>query len=163
MISDEGRRLAAHLIEACRARGLTIGVAESCTGGLIGGSLTAIPGSSLVFDRGFITYSNPAKTELLGVAGDLLADHGAVSEPVARAMVAGVMARTPVDLGVAVTGIAGPGGGSATRPVGLVHMAAARRHGETLHQRCVFPGDRDAVRAATVDAALMLLGRLVES
>ncbi len=162
MISDEGRRLAADLIEACRARGLTIGVAESCTGGLIGGSLTAIPGSSLVFDRGFVTYSNAAKTEVLGVPAETLANVGAVSEPVARAMVAGVIAQTPVDLAVAVTGIAGPGGGSASRPVGLVHMAAARRGGATLHQRCVFPGDRDAVRAATVDAALVLLGRLVE-
>jgi nicotinamide-nucleotide amidase len=162
MISDEGRRLAADLIEACRARGLTIGVAESCTGGLIGGSLTAIPGSSLVFDRGFVTYSNAAKTEVLGVPAETLANVGAVSEPVARAMVAGVIAHAPVDLAVAVTGIAGPGGGSASRPVGLVHMAAARRGGATLHQRYVFPGDRDAVRAATVDAALVLLGRLVE-
>ena len=162
MISDEGRRLAADLIEACRTRGLTIGVAESCTGGLIGGCLTAIPGSSLVFDRGFVTYSNTAKADVLRVPAETLANVGAVSESVARAMVAGVIARAPVDLAVAVTGIAGPGGGSASRPVGLVHMAAARRGGTTLHQRCVFPGDRDAVRAATVDAALVLLGRLVE-
>ena len=162
MITEEARRLAAELITACRAQSLHIGVAESCTGGLIGGCLTAVAGSSAVFDRGFVTYSNEAKTEVLGVPAALIAAHGAVSEATARAMAEGVLQRARPELSVAVTGIAGPGGGSAERPVGLVHMAAARRDGETVHERHVFPGNRDAVRQATVDAALVLLRRLVE-
>ncbi len=152
---------AAALLERCQRAHLTLATAESCTGGLIGAVLTAVPGSSRVFDRGFVTYSNTAKTAHLGVPADLLDAHGAVSEPVARAMATGALAAAPVDAVIAVTGIAGPGGGSPDRPVGLVHMAAASRGGEVLHVRHVFPGDREAVRAATVTAALALLGELL--
>jgi len=147
---------AAALLATCRAAGVTLATAESCTGGLIAGALTAVASSSDVVERGFVTYSNAAKTELLGVSAALIAAHGAVSEAVARAMAEGALARAPVDLTVAVTGVAGPGGGSAEKPVGLVHLASARA-GHTLHRREVFPGDRDAVREATVWAALELL------
>jgi nicotinamide-nucleotide amidase len=148
------------LLEACRAKGWKLATAESCTGGLIAGALTAIPGSSDVVDRGFVTYSNEAKSEMLGVAADLIARVGAVSEDVARAMAAGALAHSRADISVAVTGIAGPGGGSPAKPVGLVHIAAAKRGGGVLHQECRF-GDigRDAVREATVREALGLLGR----
>ena len=138
---------------------MRIVTAESCTGGLIAGCLTAIAGSSKVFERGFVTYSNAAKTEILGVPADLIAEQRAVSEPVARAMAAGALERSRADLVVAVTGIAGPGGGSRERPVGLVHFAAGR--GDTIvHISEVFPGDRDAVRLATVHRALDMLGEL---
>lgn len=152
--------LSAAVLAACRARGWMLGTAESCTGGMIAAALTAIPGSSDVVERGFVTYSNRAKIELLGVPEPLLLQFGAVSEPVARAMAEGVLMRAPVDVSVAVTGIAGPGGGSAEKPVGLVHIAASRSGGDTQHQRHVFPGDRDAVRLATVHAALELLLRM---
>lgn len=152
---------AERLLAACRARGLTLVTVESCTGGLIAGVLTAVAGSSDVIDRGLVTYSNQAKTELAGVEGDLLAAHGAVSEPVARAMATGALARSSAGLSIAVTGIAGPGGGSPAKPVGLVHLAAAARDGRVLHERVVFPGDRTAVRAQTVERALELLDRLL--
>lgn len=153
---------AALVLDTCRARRWTLATAESCTGGLISTCLTAVAGSSDVVDRGFVTYSNPAKTDLLGVPEGMLAQFGAVSEPVARAMAAGALDHAPVDLAVAVTGIAGPGGGTADKPVGLVHLAAARRDGPTLHERHVFSGDRDAVRGATAAAALDLLLRLAQ-
>jgi nicotinamide-nucleotide amidase len=153
---------AARLLDLCRARGWTLATAESCTGGLIAASLTAIAGSSDVVERGFVTYSNRAKHELLSVPEGMLAQFGAVSEQVARAMADGVLEHAPVDLAVAVTGIAGPGGGSADKPVGLVHLAAVRRDGTMVHQRHVFPGDRDAVRQATAATALAMLIELVE-
>ena len=149
--------LAEAVHDRCRALGIRLATAESCTGGLIAAALTAIPGSSSVFDRGFVTYSNEAKTAMLGVPADLLARRGAVDERVARAMAEGALAAANAEVAVAVTGIAGPDGGSATRPVGLVHFAAARTGAETLHQRHVFPGDRQEVRSATVAAALELL------
>ena len=152
---------AERLLAACRASGLTLATAESCTGGLIAGVLTAIPGSSAVVDRGFVTYSNRAKTELLGVPADLLERVGAVSEPVARAMALGCLERAGTGLAVAVTGIAGPDGGTPTKPVGLVHLAACAASGTILHRRMVYPGDRQAVRAATVADALDLVGQLV--
>lgn len=145
------------VLELCQARKWMLATAESCTGGLIAGCLTAVAGSSAVVERGFVTYSNRAKTDLLGVPAELLARRGAVCEAVARAMAEGALARAPVELAVAVTGIAGPGGGSASRPVGLVHMATAVKGGATVHARQVFPGGRDAVRHATVAAALDML------
>lgn len=148
------------LLELCRRRGLTLATAESCTGGLISGVLTEIPGSSDVVERGFVTYSNAAKSELLGVPAKLLASHGAVSEIVARRMAEGGRRRAQVDLCVAVTGIAGPGGATATKPVGLVHIAGARRGRATVHQRFVFKGNRAAVRRQAVAAALALLRRM---
>lgn len=151
--------LAAALLADCRAAGLQVATAESCTGGLIAGLLTEIPGSSDVVDRGFVTYSNQAKMEMLGVPEDLLRTHGAVSEPVARAMAEGALARSAARLAVAVTGVAGPGGGSAEKPVGLVHFAVAATGKPTVHDRQVFAGDRPAVRVATVLRALTLLQR----
>lgn len=149
--------LARQVIETAVTRGLTIATAESCTGGLVAGALTAIAGSSAVVERGFVTYSNAAKTELLGVPAALIDAHGAVSEPVARAMAAGALARPPAQVSVSVTGIAGPGGGSADKPVGLVHFAAVGPAG-ALHAEHRF-GDigREEVRLASVRVALGLL------
>src|SRR5204863_5608309 len=129
---------AARLLDAFRACGLRLATAESCTGGLIAALLTEIAGSSDVVERGFVTYSNAAKQENLGVAADVLAAHGAISEPVARAMAEGALAHSHADIAVSVTGVAGPGGGSAAKPVGLVHLAAARLGGPTLHRECRF-------------------------
>jgi nicotinamide-nucleotide amidase len=150
-------RRAALLLDACRARGTKIVTAESCTGGLIAGALTAIAGSSDVVERGFVTYSNLAKEQELGVDPALIARFGAVSEDVARAMAAGALARAPAELSLACTGIAGPGGGGAKKPVGRVHIAVARRDGETAHRQMDF-GDigREAVRMAAVREALAL-------
>jgi len=149
------------LLELCRRGRIRLATAESCTGGLIIGCLTEIAGSSDVVDRGFVTYSNEAKSELVGVPAMLIALHGAVSEPVARAMAEGALARSMADITVAVTGIAGPGGGSAEKPVGLVHFACAGRGRPTFHHREVFPGSRAAIRDATVQTALALLRRMV--
>ena len=145
------------LLALLRARGQRVATAESCTGGLIAAALTAVAGSSDVVDRGFVTYSNAAKTEMLGVDPALIALHGAVSEAVARAMAEGAIARSPVELAVAVTGVAGPGGGTAAKPVGLVWFGLARRDGASLAESRVFPGDRAAVRLATVRHAFALL------
>ncbi len=149
---------AARLLDAFRARRLRLATAESCTGGLIAALLTEIPGSSDVVERGFVTYSNAAKQESLGVAVALLEAHGAISEAVARAMAEGALAHSLADVAVSVTGVAGPGGGSAAKPVGLVHLAAARNGGPTLYQECRF-GDigRDLVRRKSVEVALSLL------
>ena len=150
------------LLARCKAERLTIATAESCTGGLIAAALTAIPGSSAVVDRGFVTYSNEAKTEMLGVPADLIARRGAVSADVARAMAEGALKHSKADLAIAVTGIAGPDGGTAEKPVGLVHIAAARRGGARLHEEMRY-GDigRDNVRFETVASALALLARLL--
>jgi nicotinamide-nucleotide amidase len=146
------------LLDHARAQGFRIATAESCTGGLIAGALTAIPGSSDVVERGFVVYSNQAKTDLLGVPQALIDEHGAVSEEVARAMAEGARARSGVALAVSCTGIAGPGGGMAHKPVGLVHIAAARAGQTTLHLECRF-GDigRDNVRLRSVEEALKLV------
>jgi nicotinamide-nucleotide amidase len=146
------------LLAMARKKAIHIATAESCTGGLIAGLLTEIPGSSDVVERGFVTYSNEAKEELLGVPHVLLAEHGAVSAPVARAMAEGALKHSRAQLSVAVTGVAGPGGGSAAKPVGLVFIAVARAPGETVVREHRF-GDigRDAVRVATVREALSLL------
>ena len=159
MLDDEVLAAAEAVLAACRATGLTVATAESCTGGLIAAALTAIAGSSDVVDRGFVTYSNAAKTEMLGVQAALIASVGAVSEPVARAMAAGALARSAADLAVAVTGIAGPGGGGPGKPVGLVWFGLARRGGTVRTASEVFPGDRAAVRRGTVLRALALLRR----
>jgi nicotinamide-nucleotide amidase len=153
---------AREIIALCTAARLKIATAESCTGGLVAGALTEIAGSSAVVDRGFVTYSNAAKAAVLGVAPELLARFGAVSEQVALAMVAGAIARSEADLAVAITGIAGPGGGSAEKPVGLVHFAATRRGQRAIHAERRF-GDigRSAVRLASVAEALALLKALV--
>jgi nicotinamide-nucleotide amidase len=155
--TDPLAALAAHVLDACRAKGLKLAAAESCTGGLIMASLTAIAGSSDVVERGFVTYSNEAKTALLGVPEALLAAHGAVSAEVAAAMAAGVLSHAPVDLAVSVTGIAGPSGATPTKPVGLVFLGIARRGGPVRTERHVFPGDRAAVRTAATRRALDLL------
>ncbi|MCZ8098727.1 MAG: nicotinamide-nucleotide amidohydrolase family protein [Burkholderiales bacterium] len=149
---------AASLLAHLRARGLTVATAESCTGGLVAAALTAIPGSSDVVDRGFVTYSNGAKVDMLGVPAALIATHGAVSEPVARAMAEGALRASSAGVTVSLTGIAGPGGGSAGKPVGLVHLAAARRGGPTLHLERRY-GDlgRAAIREAAVRDALDLV------
>ena len=149
------------LLQRCRDAGLMVATAESCTGGLIAATLTAIAGSSDVVERGFVTYSNEAKTDLVGVDPALIATHGAVSEPVARAMAAGAVARSRADIAVSVTGVAGPGGGSAEKPVGLVWFGCARRGRDTITLRHVFPGDRTEVRRATVAEALRLVGAAI--
>jgi nicotinamide-nucleotide amidase len=148
--------LARRLLAACEARGWRLTTAESCTGGLIIACLTEIPGSSSVIERGYVTYDNRAKAEMLGVPPDLFERVGAVSEEVARAMAEGARDRAGVDLALAVTGIAGPSGATPTKPVGLVHLAIACRGGATRNDREIFPGKRAAVRMATVDRALRL-------
>lgn len=158
MFPEEIDELARLVLTLAREAGLMLATVESCTGGLVAGALTAVPGSSDVVDRGFVTYSNAAKTALVGISADLLAEFGAVSEPVARAMAEGGLKAAGVGAAVAVTGVAGPGGGTAEKPVGLVHFAAARTGRPTLHQEMRF-GDlgREAVRLASVRVALELL------
>lgn len=150
-------RQAEQLLAAARAGQLKIATVESCTGGLVAGALTEIAGSSDVVERGFITYANEAKTDMVGVPAALIAQVGAVSEAVARAMAEGALAHAPVDLAVAITGIAGPGGGTPSKPVGLVHFACARRGRDTVHQRHQFSGGRSDIRLAAVSVALGLL------
>jgi nicotinamide-nucleotide amidase len=149
---------AAALLEACRTCGETLATAESCTGGLLAATLTAIPGSSDVFERGFVTYSNAAKSEMLGVPFWLIERHGAVSEDVARAMAGGALTHSHATLGVSVTGIAGPDGGSADKPVGLVYFAAGRRDEAMRHEHVLF-GDlgRAEIRRRSVEGALALV------
>ena len=144
-------------LTACRNARLSVAAVESCTGGLLASALTALPGSSDVMERGFVTYSNRAKIELVSVPAAVIEAQGAVSERVARAMAAGGLARSGADIAVAVTGIAGPDGGTAEKPVGLVHLAAARRGGSTIHTRRVFAGDRAAIREASVLQALRMI------
>jgi nicotinamide-nucleotide amidase len=155
--------LAAELGRALRARGWRIATAESCTGGLIAGAITDVAGSSEWFERGFVTYSNAAKEEMLGVARAMLDAHGAVSEAVARAMAEGALARSPADCAVSVTGVAGPGGGTPAKPVGIVCFAWARRGAATSSRTRHFAGDRAAVRAASVATALQGLLDLAQA
>jgi len=153
--------LARRVLATARARGLKIATAESCTGGMVAMNLTAIAGSSDVVDRGFVTYSNAAKMAMIGVPERLLAAHGAVSAEVAAAMAEGALRASDADLAVAITGVAGPGGGSAEKPVGLVHLAAASRDGQVnrIERRYEPALGRAGIRkAATRDALLMLLG-----
>jgi nicotinamide-nucleotide amidase len=149
---------AAELLAVCRAKNLKIATAESCTGGLIAAILTEVAGSSDVFERGFVTYSNEAKTELIGVSAALIEEHGAVSEEVALAMAEGALKYSHADIAVSVTGVAGPGGGTSTKPVGLVHFGAIRRIGSAIHREKRF-GDigRQAIRLASVAEAFALV------
>ena len=158
MFTDDDRDRATLLLAMCRTATLKLATAESCTGGLIAALLTDIAGSSDVVERGFVTYSNEAKTELLGVPADLLAQYGAVSRETALAMVRGALQNSRAQIAVAVTGVAGPGGGSPDKPVGLVHLAAARSDGRTWHREMRY-GDvgRVQVREATMRTALDVL------
>ena len=149
--------LATAVLTLCRSKGLHLATAESCTGGMVAAALTDIAGSSDVVERGLVTYSNEAKSELLGVPEKLLETHGAVSAETAAAMAAGALGAAPVDLAVAITGIAGPGGATPTKPVGLVWFGCARRGGPVTTEQHVFPGDRAAVRLAATKRALELL------
>jgi nicotinamide-nucleotide amidase len=162
MFSDDLISDARALLEAFRRQNLMLATAESCTGGLIAALLTEIAGSSDVVERGFVTYSNAAKIEALGVHGDIIATRGAVSEETARAMAEGALVHSQADIAVAVTGVAGPGGGSADKPVGLVHLACARIGEATLSRECRF-GDigRSAIRLATVATALAFVREML--
>ena len=159
MTFDHLTREAELLLKDCREAGVKLATAKSCTGGLIAAALTAIAGSSDVVERGFVTYSNEAKNEQLGVPADLILRHGAVSEAVAIAMAEGALARSRAGIAVSVTGIAGPGGATATKPVGLVHLGCARRGGAVLHEQRVFAGDRTAVREQSVALAFAMIRR----
>ncbi len=161
MFPERLLELAEEAIRACERAGLRLVITESCTGGLLSACLTEIPGASNVVERGFVTYSNEAKTELLGVDTALIQDHGAVSAEVARAMAEGALARVPAELSLAVTGIAGPAGATPAKPVGLIHLACARKGAGTIDRRYLFAGERGQVRLAAVEAAIeMLLGRI---
>jgi nicotinamide-nucleotide amidase len=153
---------ATELLDLCRTKRLKIAAVESCTGGLVAATLTEIAGSSDVFERGFVTYSNTSKSEMLGVPAWLIERHGSVSEDVARAMVGGALTHSPATLAVAITGIAGPGGGTTDKPVGLVHLAAARRDEPVSHERLLL-GDigRNEIRRESVARALALLASLL--
>ena len=150
--------MAEAVLAACRDARLKLATAESCMGGLISGCLTAVAGSSDVVDRGFVTYSNKAKEEVLGIPGDLLADYGAVSEPIARAMAEGALEESRANMAIAITGIAGPGGGTRLKPVGTVHFALARENAPIRHRVEQF-GDvgRSEVRMASVEVALQMM------
>ena len=159
MFSLEIETLARLLIDEARERRLRIVTAESCTGGLVSAAITAISGSSDVFDRGLITYSNHAKQDLLGVAGDMIADYGAVSEPVARMMAEGALENSNAHVSVAITGVAGPGGGTDLKPVGLVHFATCRAN-QSVHHRVERFGDlmsRMEIQMAATQIALEML------
>ena len=149
--------LASRLLSLCRDKSLRLATAESCTGGLIAAVLTSIAGSSDVVDCGIVSYSNDAKTALLGVAAEIIAAHGAVSETVARRMAEGILDRRGVEISISVTGIAGPGGGSVSKPVGLVHIASAAINRPTLHEKLnLVDQGRESIRLLSVQAALEL-------
>jgi len=161
MSGSDVRALSRSLLDLCRMRKLTIATAESCTGGLVAAALTEIPGSSEVIDRGFVTYSNEAKRIMLGVKASTLSAFGAVSKETAQAMAIGALERAGVDLAVSITGIAGPGGATPGKPVGLVHFAAAARDGRLLHRECRFGAlGRSRVRERSVVEALRMLMEL---
>ena len=162
MFSDALLARAQALVAACRERSIVLATAESCTGGLLAALITEIPGSSAAFDRGFVTYSNEAKIDLLGVPAPLITHHGAVSAAVAAAMAAGVLDRSGANLSVSVTGVAGPDGGTPDKPVGLVHFGCCSRAAaaRTVERR-FGPQGRAAVRIASVDEALSLLEQTV--
>lgn len=158
---DDILALADEVVRAAVSRGVRVTTAESCTGGLVSGAITAVPGSSSVLDFGFVTYSNGAKTALVGVPEDLLETHGAVSEAVARAMAEGAARASGADAAVAITGVAGPGGGTADKPVGLVHFAATGPGGTIHLERRYGDIGRDVVRRRSlIDALTLLLDRI---
>jgi len=152
--------MAEDLLAACQAADIKLALAESCTGGLIAGCITSVAGSSAVFERGFVTYTNEAKSQMLDVPPALFAQVGAVSEEVARSMAEGALNHSAAQLSLSVTGIAGPGGATQSKPVGLVHIACAREGFETRHERHVFKGDRERVRIQAVESALRLLNQM---
>jgi nicotinamide-nucleotide amidase len=164
VIDDDLRAAAARVLDLSRARGWKIATAESCTGGLVAGALTEIAGSSDVVDRGLVTYSNDAKQDLLGVSNETLKRYGAVSRETAEEMAQGALSHSPANLAVAITGVAGPGGGTAKKPVGLVHFAAATRDGRLIHREKRF-GDigREEVRLRSVAEALAMLELLANA
>jgi nicotinamide-nucleotide amidase len=157
MLPDETLQDAEALLAACRSKGIMLATAESCTGGLIAAALTAIAGSSDVVDRAFVTYSNDAKNQMIGVPMPLIQAYGAVSEEVARAMAEGTLARSRAAIVISVTGVAGPGGGSVDKPVGLVCFGLATTGKPAVSERQIFPGDRTAIRAATVVHAFKMI------
>lgn len=157
MFDPETLALAEAVLAGCRVRKWRLATAESCTGGLVAAALTAIAGSSDVIERGFVAYSHAAKSELLGVPAETIADHGAVSPQTAAAMARGAVTRAGVDLAVSTTGIAGPGGGIPQKPVGLVYLGVAQRDGAARVERRIFPGDRSEIRRAALVEALELL------
>ena len=150
------------LLDAYRARGKMLATVESCTGGLFAGLITHVAGSSDVLERGFVTYTNLAKTEMIGVPAPLIEKVGAVSEEVARAMALGALKHSDADIAVSITGVAGPAGGTADKPVGLVHFGAALRDNGAIHERHVFSGDRESIRIASLETAMGLAMRLLE-
>ncbi len=154
--------LAARLVEAYAAKAWTVATAESCTGGMLAAALTDVPGSSSIFGSGYVTYANQAKIEMLGVPEDLIAHHGAVSREVAIAMAEGALAKSGATVSIAITGVAGPGGGSAEKPVGLVWFGVARAGNPPIAEAKNFKGDRAQIRAAAVDQALIYLLNKVE-
>lgn len=155
---------ASQLVDTLRERKLTVAVAESCTGGMLSAAITEVPGASDVFECGFVTYANSAKTNLVGVPADLIESKGAVSEEVARAMAEGVFENSTADIAAAITGIAGPDGGSAQKPVGLVYIAVARRGTPSIAHRHIFPDNgRAGIRQASAEASLKALSDLVKT
>ncbi|RMF08764.1 MAG: CinA family protein [Alphaproteobacteria bacterium] len=162
MFSEADIALASDVLSRAHKAGIMLAIAESCTGGLVSACLTAVPGASEVLDRGFVTYTNDSKTEMLGVPADLIRSYGAVSEAVACAMAEGALARSRAEASIAITGIAGPGGGSADKPVGLVWIAGARTGRKTIAEKHLF-GDigRSQVREKSLEAALRVLERLI--
>ncbi len=164
LFSSKIMEQAAHLLDLARDKGIRIATAESCTGGLIAGALTAIPGSSDVFERGFVVYSNQAKTELLQVPAAMIVEKGAVSAEVARTMAEGALRNSAAGIAVSCTGIAGPGGGTAAKPVGLVHLAVKILNGEARGVECRFgEASREDIRIGTVAAALQLLSEAIRT
>jgi nicotinamide-nucleotide amidase len=157
MFDPDTLSLAEAVLSAYRKRGWRVATAESCTGGLVAAALTAIAGSSDVVERGFVTYSNEAKIEMLAVSSETIASHGAVSAQTAAAMARGAVRRAPADVAVSVIGIAGPGGGTPQKPVGLVYLGVARRDGACRVERRVFPGNRGEIRQAALVEALQML------
>jgi nicotinamide-nucleotide amidase len=157
VFDPETLALAEQVLARCRARHWHLSTAESCTGGLVAAVLTAIPDASEIVECGFVAYSNEAKMELLGVPSELIAAHGAVSAQTAAAMARGAISRAPVDLAVSITGIAGPGGGTSQKPVGLVYLGVATKEGAARVERRIFPGDRTEIRNAALVLALELL------
>ena len=158
---DDLREQAKELLAICRGKELKLATAESCTGGLVAGLLTDLAGSSDVIDRGFITYTNEAKSQMLDVPVDLFGSVGAVSEEVARAMAEGAVANSYAQVAASTTGIAGPGGGNEYKPVGLVHIAVARELHQTIHERHIFNGTRQRVREQAIAVSISLLIRMV--
>ena len=163
MLDPDLIRAAAALLAECRSRKLMLATAESCTGGLIAGVLTEVAGSSDVLDRGFVTYSNAAQSDMLGVPPELIEANGAVSGPVAASMASGALLRSRAALTIAVTGVAGPGGGSESKPVGTVWFGLAGHGALPSTERRVFPGDRTAIRRAAVEHAMAMLDAAVKS